>query len=75
MKNHFYCMVLKGLLGAVIGLAAGFLLGWVMYGLGRIFYSADMMAGLYYSFPLMGMACGTLIGAIMGSIAGIKKEK
>jgi len=74
-NNNFICMVVDGLLGAVIGLVSGFLLGWVMYGVGRLFYSEDMMVGMYYSFPLVGMAFGTLIGSVMGSIVGIKKTK
>lgn len=73
--SYFLCMVVEGLLGAVIGLVGGFLLGWVMYGIGRLFYAEDMMMPMYYSLPLAGMAFGTLIGAVMGSIVSIKKTK
>jgi len=80
MKNepkcsYFLCMVVEGLMGAVIGLVAGFLLGWVMYGVGRLFYAEDIMMPMYYSLPLAGMAFGTLIGAVMGCVVGIKKIK
>ena len=68
-------MVVEGLMGAVIGLVAGFLLGWVMYGVGRLFYAEDIMMPMYYSLPLAGMAFGTLIGAVMGCVVGIKKIK
>ncbi|MBN1494934.1 hypothetical protein JW911_04335 [Candidatus Peregrinibacteria bacterium] len=74
-NNHFACLIFYGLLGAVIGLVAGFLLGWMMYGAGRLFYSQQIMEGLYYTFPLMGMACGTLVGAIMGSLTAIRRVK
>jgi len=73
--RNFLCMVVDGLMGAVIGLVSGFLLGWVMYGVGRLFFGEDIMMPMYYSLPLAGMAFGTFIGAIMGSIVGIKKSK
>jgi len=67
-------MVIEGLMGAVIGLVSGFMLGWVMYGMGRLFYSEDIMMPMYYSLPLAGMAFGALIGGVMGCIVSIKKN-
>lgn len=72
--SYFLCMVIEGLMGAVIGLVSGFMLGWVMYGMGRLFYSEDIMMPMYYSLPLAGMAFGALIGGVMGCIVSIKKN-
>jgi ABC-type transporter Mla maintaining outer membrane lipid asymmetry permease subunit MlaE len=75
IKNPFLRMVVLALIGALLGLFSGFILGWIMYGLGLMFYEREVTMGMYYSAPFLGMAFGTLIGAILGGIVGIKKMK
>ena len=75
IKNPFLRMVVLALIGALLGLVSGFILGWIMYGLGIMFYEPDMRMGMYYTAPFLGMAFGTLAGAVLGGIVGIKKVK
>lgn len=58
---------------AFVGLISGFLLGYLIYGIGYLFYPADISEGLYYVAPFFGMGLGTTIGAVLGGIVAIKK--
>jgi len=58
---------------AVVGLVSGFLLGYLIYGVGYLLYPQDISEGLYYVAPFLGMAFGSVIGAILGGVVAIKK--
>jgi len=66
-------LMIYSLISALVGLISGFLLGYIIYGVGFLFYPEDMREGLYYVAPFLGMAFGTVIGAILGGIVAIKK--
>ncbi len=61
------------LISAVVGLVSGFLLGYLIYGIGFLFYPEEISEGLYYGAPFLGMSFGTVIGAVLGGLVAIKK--
>lgn len=77
LKDPFFQMVVQSLFGALLGLVAGFVFGWIMYGVGSLFYYTDeqFRMGVYYTAPFLGMGAGTLVGAIMGAMISIRKKQ
>lgn len=74
-KNHdaLIRLVSYSLISAVAGLIGGFLLGYLIYGVGYVFYPHDITRSLYYGAPFLGMSFGTAIGAVLGGVVAIKK--
>ncbi len=65
-------MVANALAGATIGLIAGLVFGFI------IRFISDMIPliegdGPEQIAPFLGMGCGTLIGAFLGGLVGLKK--
>ena len=77
MFNHpnvFIQMVANALLGASLGLIAGLVFGFI------IFFIGDVLPpfggggdGPQQIAPFLGMGCGTLVGALLGGLVGLKK--
>ncbi len=82
MKNNLFLeVVLKGMLGALIGIVGGFLLGFVIYGFASIVpfilrtqypYNVGPEGSVY---PILGMCFGALIGSFFGAMATLKAVK
>ena len=83
-KNLFNKVVYKGVLGALVGIVAGFMLAFVIWGLETaaimISRSLSPNSGSTFSLPLevltfASMAIGAVIGSINGASVAITEEK
>lgn len=60
--------------GAVAGLIAGLILGLAIRFISLVLFPIDFEGGPQIMTPFMGMGFGTLVGAILGGLAGLKNE-
>lgn len=73
-KDPFLSAILHGLLGAVIGLFSGLVLGILIFWIGNAMSFLDEeVVGLYNAAPFFAMGCGSILGSLMGGLAGLKK--
>ncbi|MBI2473328.1 hypothetical protein HYV70_02125 [Candidatus Uhrbacteria bacterium] len=77
MFNHpnlFIRMVANALAGASLGLIAGLVFGFIILFISSYalppFLEGD---GPQQVAPFLGMGCGTLVGAFLGGLVGLKK--
>lgn len=82
MKNDLFInVVLKGVMGAIVGIIAGFALGFFIYGLASLVPlilkqpDPSFQGGQDAAFPIIGMCFGALIGSILGGYAALKEWK
>ena len=70
--NIFIRMASNAIAGAALGLIAGLLFGFIIR-----FISTMLMPvfaeGPQTIAPFLGMGCGTLVGAFLGGLVGLKK--
>lgn len=81
MKNDLFInVIVKTLIGAVLGIAAGFMLGIVIYGFSTLIPliipgsngSPSDAGGI---FPILGMCFGALFGAMFGGHVAFRSAK
>jgi len=77
--NPFLQTVYRGILGALIGVAAGLFLGVLIWFLNtaivEIFQEKNYYGAPASTAAFMGMGFGAILGSIFGSISGLKEKK
>ena len=76
MFNHpnlFIRMVANALAGAALGLIAGLVFGFIIRFISYAIPPFIEGDGPEQIAPFLGMGCGTLIGAFLGGLVGLKK--
>jgi hypothetical protein len=78
IKDPFLKLLVHGLLGALIGLVGGFLLGLLIWG-GQTIICLTGTRGCHgdviHMATFLGSGAGAFLGALMGSIFALKKNK
>ena len=76
MKDPFVSMTVYALFGAVLGIAAGFVLSLIIFGVISLFQIDTPVAMMPIQMSLfMGMGGGAVIGGVLGGGVGLKKAK
>ena len=76
MKDPFVSMTVYALFGAVLGIAAGFVLSLIIFGVISLFQLNTPGAMMPIQMSLfMGMGGGAVIGGVLGGVVGLKKAK
>ena len=76
MKDPFVSMTVYALFGAVLGIAAGFVLSLIIFGVISLFQIDTPVAMMPIQMSLfMGMGGGAVIGGVLGGVVGLKKAK
>lgn len=76
MLNHpnpFVQMTAHAFAGALLGLIGGLVLGLVIQGISNFMIPTDLGDGPWQVAPFLGMGFGSVIGALLGGLVGIKK--
>lgn len=73
-------VIMGGFIGSTAGIILGFVLGLLIWWIGQLIATVDPGNGAYSVPPIassgfLGMGFGAIIGAIFGSIVGLKQRK
>ena len=60
--------------GAIAGLIAGLILGVAIKYITLVILPSEFQCGPEMFAPFLGMGLGTLVGAILGGVAGLKQD-
>lgn len=79
IKDPFLRLIAYGLLGALIGLIAGFVFGLAIWGSQILLCNFSEMRycarDMLHMATFLGSGVGAFVGAIMGSVLALRKKK
>lgn len=76
MMNHsdpFIRMTMYAFTGAALGLVGGLVLGFIIQFISSFLISENLGDGPWQVAPFLGMGFGSVIGAVLGGLVGIRK--
>ncbi len=72
--SSFLNMLRDAVGGAIAGLIAGLILGVAIKYITLVILPSEFQGGPEMFAPFLGMGLGTLVGAILGGVAGLKQD-